>query len=94
MYVVVVPDTVCSHGTFVYAYEGHCRTGVLSVVSSALVTVVLDSARSTDTVLCCIWDHYLTACCRCTVIVVHGLARFACADWPVLCACCVVVVTP
>jgi len=73
-------------------YEDHCRIGVLSVIFNALVTVVLDSACSTDTVLCCVWDHYLTVCCHCTVNVVHGLVRFACPDWPVLCACCVVAV--
>jgi len=33
-------------------YEDHCRIGVLSVVFSALVAVVLDSACSADTVLC------------------------------------------
>jgi len=34
-------------------YGDHCRIGVLSVV---IVTVVLESACSTDTVLCCIWE--------------------------------------
>ena len=88
----MVLDTVCSPGTFVYAYEDHCRINVLYVVFSVLVTVVLDSACSTDIVLCCVWDHYLTVYCHCTVVVVHCLVRFACADWPLLCGCCVVAV--
>ena len=82
----MVLDTVCSPGTFVYAYEDHCRINVLSVVFSALVTVVLDSACSTDIVLCCMWDHYLTVCCHCTVIVLHGscqvcVCRLASVVW-------------
>ena len=85
MSVTVVLDTVCSHGTVMCAYGDQCRTGVLSVVCSALVTVVLASA-------CSILDHYLTVCCRSTVIAVHGLVRFACAGWPLLCGCCVVAV--
>jgi len=33
--------------------EDHCRINVLSV---AIVTVVMDSARGTNTVLCCMWE--------------------------------------
>ena len=38
--------------------------------------------------MCCVWDHYLTVCCHCTFTIVHGLVRFACADWPLLCGSC------
>ena len=56
MFIAVVLHTVSSPGTFVYAYKHHRKIGVLSVVFSALVTVVFDSARSSDTVLFSIWD--------------------------------------
>ena len=38
-------------------YPGdHCRIGVLSV---ATVTVVMDSACGTNTVLCCMWESLI-----------------------------------
>jgi hypothetical protein len=61
-YVLFVGSSVChfwcwklcvalAHSCIVYG--DHCRIGILSVV---IVTVVIGSACSTDTVLCCIWE--------------------------------------
>jgi len=47
--------------------------------------VVLDSTCSTDSLVLHIGS--LTVCCHCTVIIVHVLVGFACADWPLLCGC-------
>jgi hypothetical protein len=41
-------------------HRDHCTFGVLSV---ALVNVVMGSARSTDTVLCCMWKSLLNWHC-------------------------------
>jgi hypothetical protein len=51
--VTLVSDTSCSTGTFVYCTGYQCTVGVLSV---AIVTVVMGSARGTDTDLCCMWE--------------------------------------
>jgi len=53
VFVTLSLDTLCSTGASCIVYRDHCRIPILSV---DIVTVVLDSACSTDTVLCCIWE--------------------------------------
>ena len=62
-----------------------CIIGVLSV---AIVTVVMDSACGTNTVLSCMWESLFNCMLSLhSCLNIWFLSGFACEDWILLCGC-------